>query len=419
MGVVGAIAAPQAAQAVGATKVAVQNDGPANFWEGKVRNNGPATPGIPECQTVHCHKAELKVDLPSDTWRRRPGGVQVAIRWDIATEGALSLFVYRNGALVAKSTAGVGIAQSVLLRSAVNGTYQVYVAYGVTFGAIDPDPAIAYEGLAEVEYDPRVQPLRDLLPDLAALPQENVTYDNPGSIFGDTAQPGQSCFDSEIPQPGTSMQCLRFDQVLRNRGKGPLELRFDRETGVFGDEDATQRVYRSDGAFYDRDADQVEWHAIHSHYHFKGFAQSDLWHSDGAGHVVGTAPAAVGDKVSFCVSDTDLIDWGLKGDGPLSYPAPDCLEPKQVIGTTEFFSYGMTPGWADRYNWYLPGQMIDTYGISDGTYILFTTVDPENKLLEANEANNCGSVIVVLTGLATSQPHAELLGTGPSCDERP
>jgi hypothetical protein len=410
---IGAIAVPQAAQA--AMKVAVQDDGPAKFWTGKVRSNGPGTPGVPDCQNVHCDKVDVTVMLPSDIWRKRPGGVQIAIRWDIATEGALGLFVYRDGVRVAKSTAGVGIAQSVIIPSASNGVYNVYVSYGVTYGAIDPDPVIAYEGLAEVEYKPRVRPLRDLLPDLAALPQENVTYDNPGTIFGDTAQPGQSCFDTEIADPSTPPQCLRFDQVMRNRGEGPLELRFDRQTGVFQDEDAVQRVYRSDGTFYDQPAGQVEWHAVHSHYHFKGFAQSNLWLSDGAGHLVGTAPAAVGDKVSFCVSDTDLIAWGEKGDGPLSYPAPDCLEPKQIIGTTEYFSYGMTPGWADRYNWYLPGQMIDTRGLADGTYILFTTVDPDNKLLEANDSNNCGSVVVRLTGLATSLPHADLLGTGPAC----
>jgi hypothetical protein len=365
---------------------------------------------------------ELKVALPPGIWNR-PGGVQVAIRWDIATEGALGLFVYRDGVLVAKSAAGVGVAQSLIIPSARNGTYNVYVSYGVTFGAVDPDPVIRYQGLAEVEYKPAVLPLRDLVPDLAALPQENVTYDNPGTIFDDTAQPGQSCFDSEIPEPrpDPAMQCLRFDQVMRNRGDGPLELRFDREIGVRQDEDVAQRVYRSDGTFNDRPAGQpgqpaqVEFHLIHNHYHFKDFAQSVLWHADTAGNPVGTEPAAVGDKVSFCVSDTDLIAWGQKGDDPLSYPAPDCLDPKLTIGNTEFFWYGISRGWADRYNWYLPGQMIDTAGLSDGTYVLFTTVDPDNKLLESDDTNNCASVIVELTGLATSQPHASLIGTGPSC----
>ena len=404
---------PQPAQAAEPPKVTVSSDGPATFWAGTATAEGKPVRGVPECQTVHCDRSELRINLPSGTWNR-PGGVQVAIRWDGLTEGALGLYVYRNGALVAKSAAQVGVAQSVIMPSAVNGTYQVYVSYGVTYGAIDPDPAIAYQALAEVEYKPAVQPLRDLLPDLSALPQESVTYDNPGAIFGDVAPPGQSCFGSEIDEQG-AQQCLRFDQVLQNLGRGPLELRFDRETGVFQDEEATQRVYRSDGTFTDRPAGPVEFHPIHGHYHFKGFAQSTLWLTDGAGNLVGDTPAAVGDKVSFCVSDTDLITWGQKGDGPLSYPAPDCLEPKAVVGTTEYFSYGMTPGWADRYNWYLPDQMIDTYGLTDGTYVMFTTVDPENKLLEASEANNCGSVLIALSGLATSQPHAELLGTGPDC----
>jgi len=418
----GLMAISSAAQADGPPRVTVANDGPANFWTGVVSRDGPPIAAVPECRTVNCDHLTVKVMLPSGIWKR-PGGVQVAIRWDIATEGALSLFVYRGGQRVAKSTAGVGIAQSLTIPSARNGTYDVYVSYGVTFGAVDPDPVISYEGLAEVEYKPDVLPVRDLLPDLKALSQENVTYDNPGMIFGDTAQPGQSCFDSERPPPPEQhpMQCLRFDQVMRNSGAGPLELRFDRQIGVIQNEDVSQRVYRSDGTFSDTPAGrpgepaQVEFHLIHNHYHFKDFAQSVLWHADSAGQLVGTAPAAVGDKVSFCVSDTDLIDFGLKGDDPLSYPAPDCLDPKQTIGNTEFFWYGLSRGWADRYNWYLPGQMIDTNGLSDGTYALLTTVDPLDKLKESDNGNNCASVIVMLTGLATTSPHADLLGTGPAC----
>jgi hypothetical protein len=393
--------------------VRVSDAGPARFWSGTVRSDGPTTPRIPECATVHCDRLTLTVALPPGTWRR-PGGVQVAIRWAGATEGALGLFVYRGHRRVAASNAGVGIAQSLLIPSAANGIYQVYVAYGTTFGAVDPDPVIPYEGLAEVEYNPRVKPLRDLLPDLQALPQENVTYDNPGSIFGDTAPPGQSCFNSEIEEQG-AVQCLRFDQVLQNAGEGPVELRFDREAGVRQDEPVAQRIFSSDGTYDDHDAGLVEFHGVHGHYHFKGFAQSELWLADASGTPVGTAPAAVGDKVSFCVADTDLISFGRKGDGPLSYPAPDCLDPKQVVGTTEYFWYGMTRGWADRYNWYLPDQYIDTAGLADGTYVLFTRVDPENKLIEANDTNNCGTVLVTLTGLATATPRAELHGTGPAC----
>lgn len=406
-------AVPGAANAADPATVKVRNSGPAKFWTGTVRADGPATPTVPECRNVHCDRLNLVVALPYGTWLR-PGGLQVAIRWNGATEGALGLYVYRGRTLVAKSNAGVGIAQSLLIPSAQNGVYTVYVSYGVTFGAVDPDPVISYDGLAEVEYSPARYPIRDLLPDLQSRPQENVTYDNPGTIFDDTAQPGQSCFDSERAEQG-AVQCLRFDQVLQNVGEGPVELRFDREAGVLQDEQVVQRVYRSDGTFKDLDAGLVEFHPVHGHYHFKGFAQSELWRTDANGNPAGTEPAATGDKVSFCVADTDLVTFGQKGDAPMSYPAPDCLEPKQVVGTTEYFWYGMSRGWADRYNWYLPDQFIDTAGLADGVYLLNTHVDPDGELVERSEANNCGSVRVSLTGLATSTPRAELLGTGPAC----
>ncbi|MFU8854011.1 lysyl oxidase family protein [Micromonospora sp. SL1-18] len=404
---------PQAAQAADRGEVKVKSDGAASYWAGTVRSDGPGTPRIPECRTAHCDKLQLRVARPGGTWAR-PGGVQVAIRWDGATEGGLGLFVYRGNTLVAKSTAGVGTAQSVIIPSAPNGSYDVYVSYGVTFGAVDPDPVIAYQGLAEVEYQPAIQPVRDLLPDLKALPQENVTYDNPGSIFGDVAQPGQSCFDSERAEQG-ARQCLRFDQVLQNVGTGPVELHYSRPSGIFQDEDVWQRIYRSDSTWQDVSAGQVEFHPIHGHYHFKGFAQSELWLTDGAGNLVGSTPAAVAEKVSFCIADTDLVGWGTKGDAALSYPAPACLDPKSTSGGRDYFDMGMSPGWADRYNWYLPDQMIDTYGLADGTYILFTTVDPDDKLSESDETNNCSSVVVELSGLATSQPQAQLRGVGPAC----
>jgi hypothetical protein len=394
------------------TEVLVDDAGPAQGWKGAASMVGARVRGVPECRRVFCDQSRVTVDLPKSTWKQ-PGGVQIAIRWARSTGGSLDLVVYRDGERVAVSATSMGTAQSVIIPEAENGTYDVYVTYGVARGRQTADRTISYNGLAEVEYEPSVKPVRDLLPDLVPLPQENVTFDKPPRYFNDFAISG-SCFNSERVEDGAE-QCLRFDQVLKNAGAGPAEIRFDRVAGRIGNEDVVQRIYRSDGSHSDIPSGQVEFHGVHGHYHFEGFAQSKLWPLDAAGKLVGKSPASVGDKVSFCITDTDLVEFGKKGDGPLSYPADDCLDPRETIDGTEYFWHGLTQGWADRYGWYLPEQMIDTKGLKDGRYALFTTVDPDNKLKESKEANNCVSVVVDLTGLATSAPRATIAGPGPKC----
>ena len=61
----------------------------------------------------------------------------------------LALVIYRNGVRIASSTAQVGTAQSVVIPSAENDTYQVYVVDGLSFGSAEPSPVISYEGLSQ------------------------------------------------------------------------------------------------------------------------------------------------------------------------------------------------------------------------------------------------------------------------------
>ncbi len=51
----------------------------------------------------------------------------------------------------------------------------------------------------------------------------------------------------------------------------------------------------------------------------------------------------------------------------------------------------------------------------DGEYVLDTTVDPGNRLIEADDTNNCGAVRVRLSDMGTAQQAAELVGPGPPC----
>ena len=122
-----------------------------------------------------------------------------------------------------------------------------------------------------------------------------------------------------------------------------------------------------------------------------------------------------GRKVSFCLADIEIDSWDEKGDGARKYNAPDCLFPSSSDGTTDLFVQGITNGWADVYDWYLPDQYMEVTGVADGTYLLETTADPDNLLREKDETNNCGGLFLRLSGMTTSAPGVELLGAVKKC----
>jgi hypothetical protein len=399
-------------------KLVVDNTEEASFATGTATNEPPVAgqPDVCSALGVKCVELKLKIDLPRGVWRK-PGGVQVAIRWP-TDDNALDLYVFRNGVEVGRAEGFLAaFSESLLLRNAENGTYQVFVALDA---ADSLDPSVPFDALARVQFDPAVKPVRPLLPDFAMRPQKNITFDTPVfPFFGDVAQPGESCFDLEKAEDGAK-ECMRFDQTFANVGEGSAELHFaipkdpaDTSHNVFS------RTYFSDGAshFVDSPAGTWEFHAAHGHYHYNDFVVSALWATDSRGRRVGTAPVRTGRKVSFCMEDEgiDAEKWGKSGVGPRFYKAPDCLVFAADDATFNYIIQGLTPGWVDVYQWFLPGQYIDVDGLPNGTYILETTADPDHLLTEPNESNNCGSVLVRLTGLGTTTRHAELLGKGPAC----
>ena len=397
-------------------------------WAGTALRDATPSGEVPECVQNACDRFDLTVDLPAGTWQNRPGGVQVALRWSGAGN-SLTLYVYRNGVRVAASEGYVASAQSVLVPTPERGTYQVYVAYDfvtpIALG-LPPSERIAYEAIAEVEYAPRAQPTRALLPDLAARPQRNVMIEVPPAIpLFEAGVPTTSCFPSEIASEQARL-CMRFDQVLANAGEGPLEIRFSRpltpadgQTGPI-----RQRVYRSDGTWTERPGGAWEYHGVHAHYHFTGFALSRLWTVTANGqrgaapirarrHQLGRAAAVAGTarKVSFCMIDVEIDKWAQKGDAPRAYSAQGCLLPAEAGDMVQ----GVSAGWSDVYDWYLPDQYLDVFGLPDGLYLLETVADPDDTLVESDETNNCGAVYVRLSGMATGSPTATLVGPGPAC----
>src|SRR5215831_12659444 len=188
----------------------------AIFWLGRTTTAPPSGQQPDACTRldVTCAEFDLTIDLPPNTWEH-PGGVQVAIRWS-TDDNALDLFVYQHNAqsgadVQVGNSSGIlaGISDSLLLRSAANDTYKVYVA-------LDPsnssDASTSFQAEARVQYDPNVVPVRPLLPDLQFRPQTIVTFDTPFfPFFGDVADPGESCYHLEKDEDG-AQTCLRFQQ---------------------------------------------------------------------------------------------------------------------------------------------------------------------------------------------------------------
>jgi hypothetical protein len=405
----------------------VKNTETADFSSGTA-TNAPPVAGQPDvCATlgVQCVKFDLKIDLPKNVWHK-PGGVQVAIRWP-NDDNALDLYVYRHDqqsgedVQVGNSTGILAsISGGLLLRSAQNDTYQVYVA-------LDPanslDTSVAFDIEARVQFDPKVNPVRPLLPDFAMRPQTTVTFDTPVfPFFGDVADPGDSCFHLEHTEDGAKV-CMRFEQTFANVGEGAAQLRFRVPKDPVADpsHDVFARTFFSDSPnhFIDTPAGTWEFHVAHQHFHYNNFVQSNIWTADRKGQRTGTAPVRAGRKVSFCMEDEKLdnVMWGQAGVGPRFYVAPDCLVfvPSAETPDFNYLIQGLTPGWQDIYEWNLPGQYIDVDGLPDGDYVLETIADPDNKLVESDETNNCGTVLIHLSAVNTPQRHAEIIGKGPGC----
>ena len=301
---------------------AVTNAARPALWSGTVTAGAGPVGEIPECASG-CARFDVSVSLPADVWQKS-GGVQFAIRWISRTLGDnLRMFVYRNGVLVAKSDGIISTAQSVLVREPTNGVFNVYVAHDPD----SPNGSIAYDGLAEVEFDARINPARLLAPDLEVRPHRNLGFDPGGVFFDAISEAYPTCYQSEVDEEGAKT-CLRFDQIFANVGEGPLELRFAVPTGTSpAAATAVQRRYSSDpdDAPQDEPVGAVEFHAVHGHYHFASFGVSRLWAVDASKNKIKVvrehkqtrmfenAVVRNGRKVSFCLADIEIDSWDDKG----------------------------------------------------------------------------------------------------------
>ena len=187
--------------------------------------------------------------------------------------------------------------------------------------------------------------------------------------------------DLRLETVGSTIK-LRFSTTGWNNGAGPVELAAGETDSVNGRQNVYQRIYVDDGTSQDVLAGQFVWHEGHNHFHFEDYALYTLQPIAAPG-----GSERVGNKTTFCVMDTTRVNTKLDG------------APKQAhYDTCGSSIQGMSVGWGDTYGYNLAGQEIDITGLPDGDYRLTIELDPKNKLVEADDADNISSVDIRLAG---------------------
>ena len=232
--------------------------------------------------------------------------------------------------------------------------------------------------------------------DFSARPFVGQVTAGPGSDPGPGLEPDLSVdLANGLSDWFQTGDTLYFAQATPNIGLGPMELRGGADLGN-GTQVVNQRIYLDNSltTYVERQAGVFTYHPEHGHIHFLDYTTSSIRQAlpDGNGDGLPDVGAVVagGEKTSFCLLDSAPYDLSL----------PNAAQEPSGFGCG--IAQRISVGWEDIYDALTPGQQIDVGGLAPGQYWLEANVDPENHLVESNESNNVGRVLVSIG-----------LGTGP------
>lgn len=182
---------------------------------------------------------------------------------------------------------------------------------------------------------------------------------------------------------GKQHYLLRFDNTVANYG-GRLEIEAHLAQSrviyqnVYDQRDGGQRVV------HQAVASDLIYHPTHNHFHFKDFAEYVLLKRDSRGYYRSTGQR--GSKTGFCI-----LDYA---------PVTSNASQNPVYTGCGRTTQGLSAGWGDLYDASLPEQWVDlgTRAPADGDYLLQSTADPRNLLLEVDDGNNTASFAFTIRG---------------------
>jgi hypothetical protein len=289
-------------------------------------------------------------------------------------------------------------------------------------GTIDPATEsgfYSFEGLSPGDYF-----VRSLFPFGAGTPgvqQVSPPVDRAGAPFVGQVTTGPTTDPTAGLEPDLTVDLthglsdwfqtgntLYFSQATPNIGLGPMDLWGGADLGN-GTQIVNQRIYLDPSLtnYIEREAGTFTFHPEHGHIHFDDYTtysvRQVLPDANGDGVPEAGAVVAGGAKTSFCLVDIAPYDLTLPNAAP------------EASGFGCGTAQRISVGWEDVYDNLTVGQQIDVSGLAPGQYWLEADVDPDNHLLESNEFNNVGRVLVSV-GLgareAPSGAHAVQMRSG-------
>lgn len=212
---------------------------------------------------------------------------------------------------------------------------------------VDPDPAARPSVAASGSTGPR--------PDLRSLP----------------------AFDISVNRKGT---LLRFAATVWNAGDSPLVVDGYRE-GVAGQMTAYQYFFNSAGEQVGHQKTGIfKFHgANHQHWHYQDFARYRLLKLD-------KTPVATSGKISFCLANTDAIDYTVPGAD--MNPGNTDLSSACGDNTSISLREVLASGSGDTYAQFRAGQAISLKNVKPGTYYVSVEANPMGRIIEQSTTNN-------------------------------
>lgn len=213
-----------------------------------------------------------------------------------------------------------------------------------------------------------------------------------------------SCSLDESLDDGVS-RCLRFSFGLANVGDGTFDVRFngDRSGTPFN---MTQCVQQGDGSVMSRPAGSGVFHTTHGHFHYHDIIEHGLFRVTDR---TSGAMVAIGDgkKLGYSPADQAIAEWNRFVQAPAGSSGGfgNCAP-----GTNS--RLGMSRGWGDAYRYQRPGNFVDFGQAGDGYFIVQTTADPNNVVLESSESDNTSYAYIRIVGEEVDVIESGV-GTGP------